>query len=387
MFEVSPVFAANYNSTKSICVNQGGTSSGKTYSILQVIFAILAQSEDKICTVVGQDIPNLKAGALRDALDIYNKSEMLKNLVQSYNKTDRIFQFNNGSIVEFKSYEDLQDAKSGKRDFLFVNEANGIPYPVYEQLSIRTKIREFIDYNPNAEFWVHEHLIGKQDVQLIISDHRHNKWVPQRIRDQIEGLKDKDYELWKVYGRGLTGKIEGLIYRNWDIVESVPESAQFIGLGMDFGFTNDPTTGIRVYKSDGELYLDEIIYSTGLTNTDIMRELLAKGHGRKDGIVADSADPKSIREIELGAFKIEGAEKGPDSILNGIDILKRYKINVTRRSLNLRKELLSYKWKVDKVSGKSINEPVDAFNHALDAVRYVALNKLKASNRPLKTNF
>lgn len=387
MFEVSPVFAANYNSSKSICVNQGGTSSGKTYSILQVIFAILSQSEDKICTVVGQDIPNLKSGALRDALDIYNKSEMLKNLVQSYNKTDRIFQFNNGSIVEFKSYEDLQDAKSGKRDYLFVNEANGIPYPVYEQLSIRTKIREFIDYNPNAEFWVHEHLIGKPDVQLIISDHRHNKWVPQRIRAQIEGLKEKDLELWKVYARGLTGKIEGLIYRNWSIVESVPDTAKFIALGMDFGFTNDPTTGIRVYMGDGELYLDEILYNTGLTNPDIMRELLAKGHGRKDGIVADSADPKSIREIELGAFKIEGAEKGPDSVLNGIDILKRYKINVTRRSQNLRKELLSYKWKVDKISGKSINEPVDAFNHALDAVRYVALNKLKSTNRPLKTNF
>lgn len=383
MFETSVLYQSNYEATEQVVVNQGGTSSGKTYTILQALFTKLGENPRKICTVVGQDIPNLKAGALRDALEIYDNTEMLQRLVKSYNKSDRIFHFHNGSLMEFKSYDGPQDAKSGKRDYLFMNEANGIPYTIWKELYLRTRTQSYIDYNPNAEFWVHEHLIGKPNVQLLISDHRHNPFLTDMQRNTIEALRDEDEELWRVYARGLTGKIEGLVYRNWVLVDAIPPDAKHLGTGMDFGFTNDPTGVLDVYEQDGELWLDELFYETGLTNQDIGRRLDEQDFDRHRWIVADSAEPKSIEEIKRLGFKIEPSQKGPDSINNGIGIVKNYKLNVTRRSVNLRKELSSYKWKIDKYTGASLNEPIDAFNHLLDPLRYVALNKIGIqSNQP-----
>lgn len=377
MFETSVLYEANYEATEQVVVDQGGTSSGKTYCILQALFTKLSeQKKRKVCTVVGQDIPNLKAGALRDALEIYDNSETLQSLIKSYNKSDRIFTFNNGSIMEFKSYDGPQDAKSGKRDYLFMNEANGIPYPVWKELFLRTKIQSYIDYNPNAEFWVHEHVIGKPYARLIISDHRHNPFLSEMQRATIEALREEDEELWRVYARGLTGKIEGLILRNWSLCDEIPADARHIGTGMDFGFTNDPTAVPDVYIQNGELWVDEILYETGLTNPAICKRLDEEGFDRRKQIIADSSEPKSIAELKQLGLKIEGAKKGPDSILNGLDVLKRYHINVTKRSVNLRKELNNYKWKVDKLTGKTLNEPVDVFNHLIDPLRYVALNKL-----------
>lgn len=173
-FEVSILFGQNYNTDAHVIVNQGGTSSGKTFAIEQVLFCLACENPKQIITIVGQDIPNLKAGALRDAQKIYTESAVLKARVKNFNKTDRIFEFYNGSIIEFKSYTDAQDAKSGKRDYLFINEANGINYAIYSELALRTRKRIYIDYNPNNTFWVHEQVLGRPNVQLIISDHRHN---------------------------------------------------------------------------------------------------------------------------------------------------------------------------------------------------------------------
>lgn len=378
MFRASPLFAANYAPKEIGVINQGGTSSGKTYSILQVLFVLLSEGARLTCTVVGQDIPNLKVGALRDALEIYDNSPDLQSLIVSYNKSDRIFTWHNGSVLEFKSYDSPQDAKSGKRDYLFLNEANGVPFPVFEELHLRTRLRTYIDYNPNAEFWAHEHLIGRPGWQLIISDHRHNPFLSDATRAKIESLRERDPELWKVYARGKTGKIEGLVYRDWNVVDAIPAHAKHVGRGLDFGFTNDPTTAIDVYQQDGALWLDEVLYTPGLTNPDIYARLVeADPTTRQKGHVGDSAEPKSVEELRRLGLRIEGALKGADSVNAGIDVLKRYPLRVTRRSVNLRKELLSYKWKVDRLSGLSTNQPVDAFNHALDAVRYVALNKLQ----------
>lgn len=377
MFKASVLYEANYNATEDIIVNQGGSSSGKTYSILQVLFTKAVQDYNVI-TVVGESIPNLKAGALRDALDIYNSSPILKSLISDYNRTDRIFQFVNGSIMEFKSYETPQGAKSGKRDYLFINEAQGISKEVFNELHIRTKKQTYIDYNPNAEFWVHEDIIGKPDSKLFISDHRHNPFVPQKIRDKIEALRYKDMELFKVYARGLTGKIEGLVFRNFDIVNEVPLGSELIGIGMDWGFTNDPTTVIKVFRYNSEIYIDELLYQTGLTNADIIVKLNNLGVTRFNSIIADSAEPKSIEDLNRAGFNVEGAKKGADSIINSIDTLKQFKINITRNSTNTIKEFRSYKWATDS-SGKTINKPVDFNNHTIDAIRYVALNKI---NKP-----
>ncbi|MDB4926789.1 terminase large subunit [Mucilaginibacter sp.] len=375
-YEASVLFKQNYASTAHIVINQGGTSSGKTYAIIQVLFCLACEKEKQVITVVGQDIPNLKAGALRDALGIYNGSIQLKKLVKNFNKTDRIFEFYNDSIIEFKSYKDGQDAKSGKRDYLFINEANGIEWNIYTELALRTKIRIFIDYNPNTEFWVHTNLIGKLGVQLIISDHRHNPFLEQNMRDKIENIKDVDPEQWKVYARGLTGKINGLIFNNWYVCDNIPQDAKRIAVGLDFGFTNDQTGCVDVYLQNGELWIDELFYETGLTNKDIAVKLTNSNISKSTEIIADSAEPKSIEELKRLGWHVKSAKKGADSINHSIDILKRYKINISRRSINLHKELGRYKWKTDR-SGKTMNEPVDTWNHLIDPLRYVALNKLK----------
>ncbi|MCC8427229.1 terminase large subunit [Mucilaginibacter sp. UR6-11] len=375
-YEASVLFRRNYASAAQVVINQGGTSSGKTYAIEQVLFCLACEKEKQVITVVGQDIPNLKAGALRDALSLYNKSSQLKKLVKNFNKTDRIFEFYNESIIEFKSYANGQDAKSGKRDYLFINEANGIEWNIYTELALRTKARIFIDYNPNTEFWVHDNLIGKPGVELIISDYRHNPFLDKAMGHKIESIKATNPELWKVYARGLTGKISGLIFTNWYVCDSIPADAKLVAAGLDFGFTNDQTGCIEVYQQNGELWIDELFYETGLTNKDIAVKLTTNGVSKKTEIVADSAEPKSIEELKRLGWYVTGAKKGADSINNSIDILKRYKLNITRRSINLRTELGRYKWKVDR-SGKPMNEPVDTWNHLIDPLRYIALNKLK----------
>jgi phage terminase large subunit len=371
MFKTTDVFLSNRNANTDIVINQGGTSSGKTYSILQNLFLHAIENDRCIITVAGQDIPNLKVGPIRDAHNILENTEGLNNYILEYNKSDRVFTFVNGSIIEFKSYDDSQDAKQGKRDYLFLNEANGVDKIIWDELYIRTKKKSYIDYNPNNEFWVHTDLIGKPNVTLIISDHRHNTFLDQKIHDKIEAIEDP--ELYKVYARGLTGKLEGVIFRDYNVVPGVPPDAKLIGYGLDFGFSNDPTALVALYSQSGELIIDELIYDRGLLNiriSDLMRELGVNGR-----IVADSAEPKSIAELSAYGWQIEGAKKGPDSIRQSINTLKRYKINVTQRSSNLKKELNGYKWKQNK-DGKLDNEPVDFLNHAIDALRYASLNIL-----------
>ena len=378
MFPTSDVFVWNYQATAPVVINQGGTSSGKTYSILQVLFAKLAAAPNQVCTVVGQDIPNLKAGALRDALDIYSSSEALRGLIATYNSQDRIFKFVNGSLMEFKSYDGPQDAKSGKRDYLFINEANGIPYPVYEELYLRTRLQTFIDYNPNAEFWVHEFELGQPGRVQFISDHRDNPFLSDATRAKIEALKLKDPELWRVYARGLTGKIEGLVFRKVFNAELLPEGAKYIGTGMDFGFTNDPTAAHDVYQSGGQLYLDELLYTPGLTNPDIYAALASIRPVHLFDVVADSAEPKSIEELRRLGLPITPAQKGPDSVNAGIATMQQYVINLLPSCVHLKKEFANYKWKVDRATGKPTNTPVDAFNHGIDCVRYLVGAKLQA---------
>ncbi|MES2377497.1 MAG: terminase large subunit [Bacteroidota bacterium] len=378
-YEASVLFKRNYSSPAHVVINQGGTSSGKTYAIEQVLFCLACEKDKQVVTVVGQDIPNLKAGALRDALTIYNKSSQLKKLVKNFNKTDRIFEFYNGSLIEFRSYSNAQDAKSGKRDYLFINEANGIDWNIYTELALRTRTKIFLDYNPNTEFWVHDNLIGKPGIELIISDHRHNPFLEKSMGAKIESVKDEDEERWKVYARGLTGRVTGLVFNNWFVCDAIPHDARLVAVGLDFGFTNDQTGCIEVYRQNGELWIDELFYETGLTNKDVADKLTATGVKKSTEIIADSAEPKSIEELNRLGWYVKGAKKGADSINNSIDILKRYKLNITRRSINLNKELGQYKWKVDR-SGKSLNQPVDTWNHLIDPLRYVALNKLKIKN-------
>lgn len=373
MFKASTLYEANLNAKEDLIINQGGTSSGKTYSIMQVLFSIAISQENVNILVVGQSIPNLKVGAMTDAQTIIDSSEDLQSCILSFNKTDRLYTFKSGSQIQFKSFNDFQDAKSGKRDYTFFNEINGIPKPIFDEVHLRTRLRSWVDYNPNEEFYIHEY-IGKKGVKFIRSWHEHNPFLSQKIRDKIESLKDIDEELWKVYARGMTGKIEGLVYRNWEEGDKVPDNAEYIADWLDFGFTNDPTASGEVWRVEKTLYLKETIYETGLTNQDIANKV-----DKSSKFVADSAEPKSIEELKREGLSIEGARKGKDSVNAGIDILKQYKLVLIGH--NLIREAKSYKWKVDRLTGKPINTPIDAFNHHLDGVRYVALNKLNNRKR------
>lgn len=295
------------------------------------------------------------------------------------NKSDSSYRGKNGSIIEFKSYQDAQDAKNGKRDYLFVNEANGVPYEVFWQLAIRTRKQVFIDYNPSARFWVHNNIIGRDDCRLILSDHRNNRFLTEQEHKKIEEIDDP--ELWRVYARGLTGKITGLIFTNWGIVDKLPprEEWKMECWGLDFGFTNDPTALEHVILAHGELWVDEEIYQPGLTNQDIADRCKENGLTKRDLIIADSAEPKSIQEIHNQGLWITPSTKGADSINNGIDILKRFRVNITRRSHGIIENMQQYKWKKSR-DGETTNQPIDAFNHGIDAIRYVALKKLSVAS-------
>lgn len=367
MFQVcEPLFGANRNSTKKVNVNQGGTSSAKTWTILQVLALIACEQDGVIITIVGQDVPNLKKGAIRDMAKIFASSDYLQSFChdyknsKGYNKTDRIYELKNGSIIEFTSYENEQDARSGKRDYLFVNEANGISYEIYFQLAIRTRARIFLDYNPSAKFWVHERLIGLPTTNLFISDHRHNRFLTQEQHDEIENIPDE--ELWKVYARGMTGHIQGLVYK-FGMIDAMPDYRPQYGL--DFGY-NHKTALIEVMQDTAKknLFWNELIYQTELTIGDLIELMRPLNLGKKK-IWADHAAADKIEDLKRAGFNVSKADK---DVKNGIDFVKRNGLWITKQSKGLRTELLSYKYRVK--DGITLDEPVKFKDDGVDAGRY-----------------
>jgi len=379
MFSCSPVFEANYNSTENIVVNQGGTDSGKTYAIMQLMFtkAITfdAPQIDPIITIVGESVPNLKKGAYRHAKSIYISNPALKQYVKSWNETDRIITFITGWQMEFISCETEQSAKQGKRQYLFVNEANGIPYQIFWQLAKRTRRQTFIDYNPSTPFWAHEKLIGTDkfsndlaaSVKLLISDHRHNPFLTEEDHFRTENIKDP--ELWRVYARGLTGNLDGLIFPNWKIIpdKDFPD-CDFIG-GLDFGYTNDPTAGVKVARVGESIFLHQLCYTTGLSPIQ-MKQIFAANKFTYDNPIYCEHDPDNIAALQHLEVYATAARKGQGSINAGIICLKQYNVFVTESSVNLIEERSKYMWDKDKATGDKLNRPIDAFNHLMDATRY-----------------
>ena len=388
--ETSPVFDWCVNSAKPIVVQSGGTSSGKTYSILQYLIAIATSKERLVITVAGQDIPNLKKGAYRDAQNIlYGTAAYLQELI-FHNKSNREFIFNTGSVIEFNSYSDFQDAKSGKRDYLFVNEANGVGYEIFEELQVRTTKQTFIDFNPTARFWAHDKFQGRDHVDWFNSTYRDNPFIEPSILEKIESYQPTPENIergtaneyrWKVYGLGEVGRLEGLIFPDFKVSSEYPKEYKWRVFGMDFGFTNDPTTLIEIRYAHGDLYWKEHIYQTGLTNPEIASEVKRLDFQREK-IVADSAEPKSIEEIKRNGCYIIPAEKGRDSINQGIDAIKRYKCYIHSGSKNLIEEFSSYTWDKDR-DGSPTNKPIDKFNHGIDAGRYALSKKILKDRKPL----
>lgn len=407
-FPITPVFEWNYLSTKPTVINQGGTNSGKTFSILEVLLMKLIETPNQLATVAGKTIPALKKGPLRDMQRILKAYPFFNKFIESYNGTDRIYYLTNGSMIEFNSYTTKLAAQDGKREYLFVNEANSVPYAIYNQLQLRTTKQVFIDYNPTAPFWAHDILIGRADVDLFISNYTHNgyynelgEWtynVPKSIRDKIElykklGFDDKGNIInedmandWNVYGLGITGALMGVVFKDVIWVPELPPKnlIKKTVYGMDFGFTNHPTTLVKLVLSQGELYGKLLLYETGLTNPDIAKKFTELGlrPGRRNGslIMADSAEPKSIKELNTLGWRVKPCKKGQDSINFGISSLKSYgTLNLVENS-EWKEEQRNYTWEIDKLTGKPTNKPIDDFNHIWDASRYAEQGFKKIRN-------
>ena len=363
-----------------LIANKGGTRSGKTYSLISLLVVVsVASKKKRVFDVVSESLPHLKRGAMNDITEIMDAEGLEEGTHYIYNRTDHMVTFKTGNIIRFFSADDWGKVKGSKRDVLFINEANRIPYEVYRQLAVRTTETIFIDWNPDAEFWYElKGLDRKEDTVEIHSTYKDNSHLSDIQIAEIESNKD-DENWWRVYGLGLTGHAEGIVYKRWEQVDEIPTYADLVGRGLDFGYTNDPTAIVDVWYADGALWLDELCYSPGLTNDKIAEKL----RGLPPSTIADSAEQKSIDEIRnYGVRYIEPAIKGRDSVKNGIQILQRYPLKVTSRSTHLIYELRNYKYKEEKTTGIITNEPVDKWNHALDAVRYVALNRLAQRHTP-----
>ena len=376
--QATTVFQRNWEANNRYIVNIGGSRSTKTYSILQLLIVKAIEStEPLVISIVRKSLPSLRISVLRDFFDILKNLDLYN--VESHNKTENTYLLNN-TLIEFFSIDDAQKRRGSKRDILFINEANELTYEDFFQLNIRTTNQIFLDFNPSEQFWYNDKLQSRDDVTIIHSTYKDNPYLNKEQVNEIERLQHTDLQYYQIYALGQFAGGMDLVYQYIPIDDIPVSSAKLVGLGMDYGFTNDPTTLVEVWKDNDSVYLNELLYERNLTNQDIADKLSEYGVDRYIEIIADSAEPKSIEEIRRMGFNIKPAQKGPDSILNGIDILKRKSIHVTKQSINLIKELNNYKWVTDK-NGNKLNKPVDAFNHALDAVRYVALNKMKVDNQ------
>ena len=372
--QATSVFEKNYAATKRFVVNIGGSRSTKTYSILQLLIVkALSSDTPLLISVVRKSFPSTRLTVMRDFFEILKTLDLYDE--NNYNATEKTYQLHN-STIEFLSIDDPQKRRGSKRDILYINEANELTSEDFFQLQVRTTQQIFLDFNPSEYFWYNDQLESREDVEVIRSTYKDNPYLNDAQIKEIERLQFTDNQYYQIYALGQFAGDVDLVYTH-NIVEDIPtDKAKLIACGLDWGYSNDPTTLIEVWKDGDNLYLNEILYNTNLTNSDIAEKLREAGVDRYLEIIADSAEPKSIEEVRRMGFNIKPATKGPDSVLNGIDILKRHKIHVTKDSTNLIQEFRRYKWITDK-DGNKLNKPIDAFNHALDAVRYVALNKLK----------
>ena len=369
-------------SNKRICVLQGGTRSGKTYSILLALieFAYKNQSKGLYITIARQTFPSLRATAMRDFFDILKKENLYDERL--HNKSNHLYSLY-GNYFEFISCDSEIKIRGRQRSILFMNECNEFSMDTFVQLSLRTTYKIIIDFNPSDEYhWLYTQVIDadRDDVDFYVSTYKDNPFLEESTISEIERLKEVDENLWRVFGQGMRGISTENIFPQFNIIDSIPENAKEIAFGLDFGYSADPTTLVKVYKHDLDLYIDELIYEKGLTNQDIANKMKDLNIDRRLECFADSSEPKSIEEIyRMQVANIKPAKKGADSIRIGIDVMKRHKLNITKRSVNTIKEFRNYKWIKDK-NNEITNRPVDAFNHSIDAVRYVALNKLMTNH-------
>ena len=371
-----------------IKVIQGGSSAGKTIGILILLIDKCIKEPGLEVSVVSESIPHLRRGAIRDFLKIMKDTG--RYIASNYNKTLLRYEFTNGSYMEFFSADSEEKLRGGRRQILYINECNSINYEAYLQLAIRTSGDIYLDYNPSARFWVHTEVVNQPNTDFIVLNYKDNQALSDEVVKMLESNRDKAatstyWDNWcKVYLDGEIGQVEGTIFNDYEVIDKIPEDARLLGYGLDFGYSYDPAALIALYKYNDDIIVDEVVYQTGLLNSELSS--IMKQYGVTGEIFADSAEPKSIHELKRYGHQVKSVEKGKDSVNYGIQILQQKKMFVTQRSENVLNEFQKYMWKKDRNGGYDTT-PIDAHNHACDALRYVAMSKLgvrkEGSRRPV----
>ncbi len=358
---------------KRIRAVAGGTSASKTISILVWCIDYSQSTKGKLLSVVSESYPHLEKGAMLDFENIMKAHGYWEE--GRWHKTKHTYTFETGSKIEFFSADTYGKAHGPRRDVLFLNECNNLSFNIVDQLIIRTRETIWMDWNPSTEFWFYtEMLPNREDIDFITLTYLDNEALDDITKAEIESHKNNK-AWWTVYGEGKLGEIESRIYTGWNIIDEIPHEARLERYGLDFGYTNDPTAIVAIYRYNGGFILDEIAYQKGLLNSQIA-DILSNVDSAL--VIADSAEPKSIAEIALRGITILPSEKGKDSVLNGIQMVQQQRISITKRSINVIKEYRNYTWETDK-DGKILNVPIDLWNHGLDAVRYGIVSMV---NRP-----
>jgi phage terminase large subunit len=364
---------------KRVRIVRGGTSSSKTFSIIPMLITYAVQKDNTEISIVSESIPHLRRGAIRDFLKIMQMVGMYDP--NKWNKSSLTYTFSNNSFIEFFSADQPDKLRGARRDVLFINECNNVDWESYYQLAIRTRKFIYLDYNPVTEFWVDTELFHDADSEMIVLTYKDNEALDSSIVAEIEKAKEKaetsEYwrNWWAVYGLGQIGNLEGVIFSNYQLIDTIPDDARLLGCGVDFGYSVDPTAIVEVYQYNDQRIIKEICYRTGMLNSDIAK-VLPKGVP----VYADSAEPKSIEEIRRFGISIKGVTKGKDSINYGIQVMQGQNYMITKDSTNLIKELRGYCWDKGK-DGKTLPIPVGD-DHIIDAWRYFEMESLG-----LKKNF
>lgn len=374
--QTNVVYKHLVNSKKKIVVEQGGTRSGKTYNILLfIIFHYCTNNTGKIITICRKTFPSLRATVLRDFLQILNHYQIYRD--EFHNKSSSEYHLF-GNLIEFTSLDQSQKIRGRKRDLLFINEGNELYWEDWQQLIFRTQERIILDFNPSDEYhWIYDNVITREDCDFYKTTYLDNPFLEDIIKQEIERLKETDDQYWQIYGLGERATSINTIFKYIE-VNKIPEDAKLIAYGMDFGYSNDPTTLVSVYSFEYNLFIKEHLYRTQMTTQDI-NIFLKEQNLLSNPIYADSAEPRLIAELRRMGHNIFPSLKGKDSVNAGIDLLKRYKLHITSDSYNAIQEFRNYKWKEDR-SGKLINVPEDKHNHIIDPCRYATYSILSRPN-------
>ena len=361
------IFEKNYTALQDdsirFIINEGGSRSSKTYSLCQMIIVYSLQNRGKVTSIIRKTFPALRATVMRDFLEIIKDMDLYD--VNAHNKSEHIYSFTNGSIVEFFSVDDEQKIRGRKRDLAWCNEANELFYDDFTQLNMRTEGKLIFDYNPSeSASWLYD--LPKEESILIKSTYRDNPFLPDSIRRQIEDLKRTDESLYQIYALGEKAISKSNIYSNWTFVLHRPSRfTQFI-YGIDFGF-NHPTALVRIYWHEKDIFIEPVIYESYLTTSDLLDRFEQLGIEKNADIVADYARPEIIAELNNNGYNVMNANK---SVKKGIDNVKTFGIYCQEHE-GLKKEYQNYKWK--KIGDQIIDEPVKLWDDAMDATRYAVV--------------